>query len=337
MANKIRILIIGTFVSKLRGSISRAEELQQLLSDKYDIQLSSSISNKIYRLLDIIISIVTFRGKLILVDTYSGQAFMISEIATLFGRLMGKRILLILRGGILPKFDEAQPNRIHRLFRFAHEIHTPSLFLQAYFIKRGFTIHYLPNWVNLEKFTFNRKLVHPHKILWVRAFSQIYDPILAIQTVYHLRKSFPEISLTMIGPDKGKLNDVKKEIDKYALSDNINIIGPIANTELPVFFQNHAVYLNTTKYESFGVAIVEAAACGIPIVSTEVGEIPFMWKDKDNILFASNSDEFSKSISTLLLNPEIAAKQANQAYLNAQKYDWLAVRSIWLKLLEKHA
>jgi SAM-dependent methyltransferase len=85
-----------------------------------------------------------------------------------------------------------------------------------------------------------------------------------------LKKNFPQISLTMIGPDKGILNEILLMIKELGLESNIKIIGPISNQELFKYYQSHSVYLNTTSYESFGVALVEAAACGIPIVSTNV-------------------------------------------------------------------
>ena len=90
-------------------------------------------------------------------------------------------------------------------------------------------------------------------------------------------------------------------IQSYGLSDYATLTGAVANTELMDYFHSHDVYLNTTAYESFGLAVFEAAACGIPIISTRVGELPYLWNDKQNILFSNkqNGDSFAKAISTL--------------------------------------
>jgi glycosyltransferase involved in cell wall biosynthesis len=70
----------------------------------------------------------------------------------------------------------------------------------------------------------------------------------------------------------------------WALLEKITFTGPINNTELPAYYSSHSVFLNTTSYESFGMAVLEAAACGIPTVSTPVGEIPLLWKAGEEIM-----------------------------------------------------
>jgi glycosyltransferase involved in cell wall biosynthesis len=336
MSFKNKILIIGTFVSRTKGSISRAEELRILLNDHYHIKLSSNFLNKFIRIVDIFFNILFFKGKLVIIDTYSGQAFIISEFSVRVCKLLGKRIVLILRGGILPEFEKKHPKRIKKLFQIAHEIYSPSRYLQQYFNQKGHCIHYLSNWVDLRTFEYIRNLKNPYSLLWVRAFSSIYDPKLAIHIVDKLKNAYPNLHLTMVGPDKGLLDEIKGEIKQLNLQSRIHIIGPVANSELPQFYQTHAVYLNTTKYESFGVALIEAAACGIPIISTPVGEIPFIWTDSKNILFANSVESFVQKISLIFMNQEIAADIAKQALENVHLYDWSIVKKGWVDMIEKN-
>jgi glycosyltransferase involved in cell wall biosynthesis len=336
MAEKKQILIIGTYTSRSNGSISKAEELQILLGEKYDIKLCSTLSNKFFRLLDIIISVISFKGKLIIVDTYSGQAFIIAEVVTRIGNILGKKVVLILHGGMLPEFHQKFPLRIAKTFSKAQELLSPSIFLQEYFSKFDFKIRYFPNWVNLEIFSFDHQSNrYPNSLLWVRAFTEIYDPLLAIFTLDLLRKTYPDIRLTMVGPDKGLLEEVRRKVEELELKNHVIFTGPIPNYELPNYYQSHSIYLNTTRYESFGVALIEAAACGTPIVSTAVGEIPYMWKDHENMLFAQSPETFVDCIKVLLLNNEKARLQAENAMKKAMEYSWTAIKPLWLDLFEK--
>ena len=127
----------------------------------------------------------------------------------------------------------------------------------------------------------------------MRAFHDIYHPKLAIETVANLKLRHPDVHLTMIGPDQGTLPACRDRIRELGLEDHISILGYLPNTELNQYYSSHAVYLNTTRYESFGVALIEAGSCGIPCVSTSVGEIPYIWQDGVNILLAErNADVF---------------------------------------------
>ena len=90
----------------------------------------------------------------------------------------------------------------------------------------------------------------------------------------------------MIGPDSGgllkKCKDLVKELK---LKENITILGAISNFELYKYYNSHSIFLNTTSVESFGFGLIEAASCGIPIISSKVGEINYIWEEDKEILF----------------------------------------------------
>ena len=94
-------------------------------------------------------------------------------------------------------------------------------------------------------------------------------------------------------------------------------------------------FLNTTSYESFGVAVLEAASCGIPIVSSSVGEIPLIWTHESNMLMAETlePESFSAQVTKIFKNKEGAKQLAIHARKNAETYDWENIKSFWINLL----
>jgi glycosyltransferase involved in cell wall biosynthesis len=139
----------------------------------------------------------------------------------------------------------------------------------------------------------------------------------------------------MVGPDKGLLSEVRDFAIKSKVEQYITFSGGVPNNELYKYYQTHAVYLNTTSYESFGVAVVEAALCGIPMVSNHVGEIPLLWEDKDNILLVNNNniDEYVKHVVSLFENKALAESISISARKNAEKFDWSLIKKSWLSIL----
>lgn len=328
------ILFIGSYLSKKRGSKSIAEKLKDLVKTDFPIKLCSRHDNKFLRLLDIIYATISFKGNKIIVDTYSGQAFFIAEVVSILARLRNKRLILVLRGGKLAEFDIAMPQKISKVFNRAHSIYSPSLYLKDYFAQKGIQVNYLPNGVDLNRFHFKRDRVNDYSLLWVRAFNNIYNPDLAVKVLYEVKKEFSNSTLTMVGPDNGVLNETLKLIDSLGLKSSIKIVGSVPNGELFEYYQSHAVYLNTTSYESFGVALIEAASCGIPIVSTRVGEIPYIWKDNFDILLTSfDSTLFASRVIEVLKNKELAFILSNNANIVAQKFNWSNVNEQWNQLL----
>lgn len=317
------------------GSLSASETVAKNIADK-NIKLVSFKRNKLLRMIDILIHIITFKGSIIHIEVYSGQAFIIALLSTLFVKLKKAKLVLTLHGGMLVEFHKKNPKKVNWLLKKADAIYTPSLYLKGYFNSLGFNVSYLPNSINLDKFEFNRTAVNKLHLLWVRGFSEIYNPILAIKVLHIIKQKFPSASLTMIGPDAGLLSEVKELCNKLNLNDSVTFTGPIPNNELHKYYQSHHVYLNTTSYESFGIAVIEAAACGIPIVSSSVGEIPYLWSHKENILLSKNLDEneFAQLVEELFTNESLESKLSLAGRKKAEEFSWNHIRPHWLKLLE---
>lgn len=330
-------LFVGSFLSSQTGSKSVSEKLKrELLKDSINIILVSKFENKILRLLAIIFGLIFYSYEKIHIDTFSGNAFRIAEIATFFGKFRNKKIIITLRGGALPEFYEnGNQERIKKLFRKSNIVQSPSLYLKNYFDNKGFEVAYLPNSINTDSFPFNRTQIIPHSLLWVRAFTKIYNPELAIKTLFIIKKQFPLAKLTMIGPDKGTLKEVLTMAEKLKLLESIDILGPVNNDKLYKYYQTHSVYLNTTSYESYGVAVMEAASCGIPVVSTSVGELPLLWENEKNILLINEIDDkmMANAVSRLFLSEDLSEKLSINAKRNSENYDWKKIKSKWLNLL----
>jgi len=333
----IKVLFVGNYLSKSKGTFGVSEQIAYSLSkDLFNVHLTSRRQNQALRLIEIIFNCLFRSYHKIQIDTFSGKAFLIAEVATFMAWVRGKNPILTLHGGKLPEFYQKNKKRIHRVFKQAKYIQTPSMYLQDFFVKNGFEVHYQPNPIALNNFPFSRKMVKPHTLLWVRAFTEIYNPDLAVRTLYEVRKKYPTTRLTMVGPDKGLLEQIKKLIHELNLTSCIEITGPVKNEELYTYYQTHEIFLNTTSYESFGVAVAEAASCGIPIVSTAVGELPYLYKHNENILLVNNFNEvtFSSEVIRLIESPDLAKELSINARKRVEAFDWELIKPNWIELLK---
>lgn len=329
------VLFVGNILSKHRGTLGPSEKIAELLAGQYNIRTVSDKPGKIGRLLDILWVCFTHNYKVLIADTYSGTAFNIAKISSFIGKLRGKKVLLVLRGGKLPEFYSTNPATVNKVFKRADRILAPSLYLTDFFKQKGFTVEYLPDFINTDRFYNSNIQRKPFSLLWVRAFNTIYNPWLAVKTLYLVQKQFPETTLTMVGPDDGLLDETKKLAEELGVLDKIKFTGKVNNKQLPEFYCSHAVFLNTTSYESFGLAVMEAAACGIPIVSTSVGELPFLWKNGEEIMFCKPNDEtaMAQSVLELFSNTGKTGEMALKASKKASGFSWENVKPEWEKII----
>lgn len=334
------ILFLGSFLSRGRGTQPVSERVAKYLRrSDYEVSLVSTHESRIIRLLDYVVKILFKKYSIAFVDVFSDRAFFLAEWAVFWIGLRKKRIVLTLRGGKLAEFNSKNAARVRRLFGKAERVQTPSLFLKDEFDKLGYNIFYLPNPIELKQFPYKSVIDRKRgsSMLWVRAFSDIYNPMIPVEVISMLVSEFPDIRLTMVGPDGGMLREVKAQVDQLQLNDRVSFVGGVRNDLLFEYYQTHDVYLNTTSYESFGVAMVEAASCGIPIVSHNVGEVPYLWRHEEEVLMVEKGDvrSMADQVRRIFMDADLAAGLSMRARTKAEQFTWENILPAWRKLIIK--
>lgn len=97
------------------------------------------------------------------------------------------------------------------------------------------------------------------------------------------------------------------------------------------------MFLNTTSYESFGTAVVEAAATALPVFSSKVRELPYIWKHKQDLLFAEGLDaeKFAKQVRVLLENDCLAQELGIPAAKRVREFEWSKINAQWISVLNE--
>lgn len=339
---KVSLLIAGNFLSSKTGTRGMCEDLSdQLEARDYSVIRTSFIKNRISRMLDFLWTAFLRRKQYdkAILELYSGLAFEWARILGNLLQLLGKPFILVLHGGRLWEFYTENPKKVEKLLRMAESCCSPSTFLVERFSDIGIDICYIPNGLDLENYSFRNREVFEPKLVWLRAIHQIYNPQMAIEVFQIVCKRFPEAKLWMIGPDKqdGSMAEVHEKIKGLSNPERVRLIGPVTKDSVPVWLDKGDIFLNTTNYESFGVSVIEAAACGLAIVSTDAGELPRIWKNNENALLVpvGNAELMAGAVISILETPDLAKKITKNAKRKVESYQWEQVMPLWIKLIEQ--
>jgi glycosyltransferase involved in cell wall biosynthesis len=315
-----------------------ASLIVNLRNEMYLVASVSSIRNKVFRMIHTLLHLC-FKSKhyhIIMLQSFGLLAFVMEDVVSRLAIILNKPISFTLHGGAFYDFYLKYPMWVKKVLSRASIITTPSQYLINKLSVLNLDIKYIPNFIDFTNFTFKRSVKNKYSVLWVRAFHDIYHPELAIETIQILKEEFPEVKLTMVGPDQGLLASCNTLIKSLDLEKNIELVGYVNNTKLQEYYHTNQVFITTTRYESFGVSIIEAGACGIPCVSTSVGEIPIIWTNKENILLAErNPTDFAQKISWLFNDDKMYDKISKNAHLNAAKYGWENVKPMWEEVIQE--
>ena len=195
---------------------------------------------------------------------------------------------------------------------------------------------YIPNTIELKKYPFDSRAFDQPKLLWVRSFAQIYNPELAVKVLKVLLDEGYTASLCMVGPDSdGTLAEVQ-HLAK-ALNVDVTITGKLSKAEWITLSQSYNVFLNTTNFDNTPVSVIEAMALGLPIVSTNVGGMPFLIADQVQGLLVppENENAMAHAIIRLFEQPELRQILRTNARQKVEQFDWQQVKSLWAAILEQ--
>lgn len=335
---KKRILYIGNALTHSRASKTTIESLSKLLQeDGCVVHVASDKHSKLLRIINMILATLTLSKKvdLVLIDTYSTTNFWYAVIIGRLCQVLKKPYVPILHGGDLPNRIQKSPKLSYRLFNNAKINIAPSNYLLEAFNNSGYTnLKYIPNTIEIKKYPLKIRETLKPKLLWVRSFSKIYNPLMALKVLHTLQVEFPEATLTMVGPEK---DDSYKECLAFAKAKNLAVTftGLLSKEAWIKLAASHDIFINTTNFDNTPVSVIEAMALGLPVVSTNVGGIPFLIDDGTDGLLTPAKDvkAFCGSVSRLLNNLTLAQELAQNAREKAEGFDWSTVKNRWGEVL----
>ena len=278
--------------------------------------------------------------ELIFIDIFSTKAFFFGFFFGFFSWILRIPYIPILRGGDLPYRIKKSPGLSQFLFRKSANNVTPSLFIKSRFAQNNYRTKYIPNFIEFDHYPFQQRKSSRPKLLWVRAFHEIYNPKMAVFVLCDLLKGNPNAGLTMVGPDKDGSQKLCMDLaDDLGIAKQITFTGLLPKKEWISLAEKSDIFINTTHVDNMPVSIIEAMALGFPIVSTDVGGIPFLLEDGQNALFVGDNDTVGmvEKINILLRDNHLSMRLSRNARITAQQYGWDAVYPKWKKVIDKYS
>jgi glycosyltransferase involved in cell wall biosynthesis len=144
-----------------------------------------------------------------------------------------------------------------------------------------------------------------------------------VEAFARLSKNHPDLQLVLTGPD---WNNSIQKLEKLStkLGVRVHFTGFLKRSDYIETLKSADIFILPSRFEPFGIVLLEAMAAGVPIVAANTGAIPeLLEKGRLGLLFKSgNVDSLTKQIENGLSNEAEAKDRAVRARLPLERYSW---------------
>ena len=250
------------------------------------------------------------------------------------GHLRRCPVVVNYRGGEAGGFLQQSLRRVAPTLRRARVLMVPSGFLATVFARHGFEYVIVPNVVDLERFgVVTSAPQHPQRqparapaVLVARHLEPIYDIGTALRAFALLRATHPLATMLVAGsgPEHARLLQLA---ERLGIAAGVRFCGLLDHAAMAQCYHAADIVLNPSLADNMPNSMLEALASGVPVVSTNVGGVPYLVEDGRHALLVPPGDPAAMACAMRRVLEEhgLAENMLMAGLQLAHQYDWKQV------------
>ena len=338
---KPQILMVGMHLTKTRGGITTliSEILKSPLKDEFEfIYIESQAEDygslgKAFlaarALAKFVFVCCRLRSETVYIHLGSNASLYRESVFIRLAKIFGKKVFTHFHAGDIGNYYPFQ-NKFGRKF-IRQAIRSSDKIIavseesagQLRNITGANNIFVIPNAIDTSAFKFSERSTGEHRtnqtvrLLFVGAIGKLKGEKDLIQALAMLRDRYSDLKVSFLGCGAESLKSYCEQLKVYHL---IEFLGAVSMTERIGFFRQADIFVLPTYAEAMPMAIIEAMAAGLPVISTTVGGIPEMIENGvDGLLFAPGDvNALADKISFLLDHQNIRTEIGEKARRKAR-------------------
>jgi glycosyltransferase involved in cell wall biosynthesis len=130
-----------------------------------------------------------------------------------------------------------------------------------------------------------------------------------------------EVDLVLAG-DVCKRADIRESVRKLGLESHCKLLGILPDQDLIRLYQQAMLFVFPSLYEGFGLPVLEAMACGIPVICSNTSSLPEVVGETAVMIDPRNADQLAAALGELLRSPARRQELATKALARAKEFTW---------------
>ncbi len=188
-----------------------------------------------------------------------------------------------------------------------------------------------------QKYLIKNKYKLPDEFIFFLGNTDPKKNTLGVLKAYKLYLKISSKKLPLVMPDFNKevLTKILSKINAESIIDHIYLTGYISNMDLPAVYNQAALFLYPSLRESFGIPILEAMACGVPVITSNTSSMPEVSGEAAFLVNPYNVQEITGAMIKIENNLELKKHLVEKGFKQAAKFSWEAMAQKVLKIYQE--
>ena len=168
---------------------------------------------------------------------------------------------------------------------------------------------------------------------------QAHKNVQRLVRAFHLyrRETHADTKLLLVGKDIGQVEHIKAIAAELGISDHVVVKGYLPFEDIPNLYAGARMFAFPSLWEGFGIPLVEAMSCGVPVVTSNVTCLPEIAADAAVIVDPYSVEALAEGMARIETDPQLRETLVQRGFARAQAFTWESCARSTLKAYERFA
>jgi L-malate glycosyltransferase len=199
-------------------------------------------------------------------------------------------------------------------------------------------IEVIVNGINIDEFTYdpNARDIEKFRILCVSRLTPRKGIHYLIESTKYLKNEYPNIQVDIVG-DGEQHTELTAKAHDLELNDHCIFHGLVPHDEITPFYKQASIFVLPSANEGMSNTMLEALACGLPLVATDTGGTRELVRDGENgfIIKMKDPEDIAEKIKKIMTNDELRIHMAEASRHLAEQMSWKNVAEKYVDLYQE--
>jgi glycosyltransferase involved in cell wall biosynthesis len=147
----------------------------------------------------------------------------------------------------------------------------------------------------------------------------------------------PPLTLVLAGVDRGVGDELRARARQGHSPDTVVCLGTVTDAQLVTLYRDAVALVYPSRYEGFGLPVLEAMACGTPVIASRAASIPEVLGDAGVLLGPDDVPGWAAAITRMIEDESMRERMRAAGLARAKEFTWARTARVTLDVYRRAA